>query len=68
MNLKNTTILLILLLAIMGLLIGIYYTEADNIEKTSENSEDTLFEDSNDIITINVQPKGKNESVLDNFT
>ena len=67
MNMKNTAILLIFLLAIIGLIMGVYYTEADNIEKTSSDNEELVFEDSNGTITITLEPNEKNESFVDKF-
>ncbi len=66
MNMKNATILLIFLLAVVGLIIGVYYTEVDNIEKTPQNNDDLIIEDSNGEITITLQTK-ENESFLDKF-
>ncbi len=65
MNMKNTTILLIFLLAILGLIIGVHYTEAEDIEKTSNDNDEAIFEGSNGEITITLEPKEKNESFID---
>ena len=65
MNMKETAILLIFLLAILGLIIGVYYTEADNIEKTSNDNGEIAFEGSSGEITITLEPKEKNESIID---
>ena len=65
MNMKETAILLIFLLAILGLIIGVCYTEADNIEKTSNDNGEIAFEGSGDKITITLEPKEKNESIID---
>lgn len=66
MNMKDTVILLILLLAVVGLIIGVYYTEADTIVNNSDNSEEVIYEDSNGIITITLEPK-ESESYLKGF-
>ncbi len=65
MNMKDTAILLIFLLAILGLIIGVCYTEADNIEKTSNDDEGITFEGSSGEITITLEPKEKNQSLID---
>ena len=65
MNMKDTAILLIFLLAILGLIIGVCYTEADNIEKTSKDDEGITFEGSSGEITITLEPKEKNQSLID---
>ncbi|WP_405268796.1 hypothetical protein [Methanobrevibacter sp.] len=67
MNMKNTAILLIFLLAVLGLIMGVCYTEADNIEKTSNDTEEVVLEDSNGTITITLEPKEKNQSLIDKF-
>ena len=67
MNMKNTAILLIFLLAVLGLIIGVCCTEPDNIEKSSNDAEEMVFEDSNGTITITLEPKEKNESFLEKF-
>ena len=65
MNTKDATILLIFLLAVMGLIIGVYYTESADIEKTHENSGEIIFEDVNGTITITLEPKEKTGNFLD---
>lgn len=67
MNMKNATILLIFLLAVIGLIIGVYYTEADNIEKTSQNDENLIFEDLNDNPAINLSVN-ENQSLYNFLT
>lgn len=67
MNMKDTAILLIFLLAVAGLMIGVYYTEADNIGQTSNDAEEIVFEDSNGEITITLEPTEKNESYIGQF-
>ena len=61
MDMKNTTILLIFLLCVLGLIIGVYYTEV------SESTQKVIHEDSNGTITINFVLKEKNESDLSKF-
>ena len=64
MNTKNTLILLIFLLSVLGLIMGVYYTESADAEKAHEASEDKVFEDPNGTIIITLE---KNESFLDGF-
>ncbi|MBR6993030.1 hypothetical protein [Methanobrevibacter sp.] len=65
MKMKDATILLIFLLAILGLIIGVCYTEAEDIEKPSNDNDEIAFEGSGDEITITLEPKEKNESIID---
>lgn len=67
MDMKNTVILLMFLLAILGLIVGVYYSEADDAGKTPKDSEKTLSEDSNSTITITIEPKEKNKRFIDEF-
>ena len=66
MDLKNTTILLILLLCVLGLTIGVYYTEASENIQPVEEYEEVVYVDSNGEITIHLEPLQKNESNLIN--
>ena len=65
MKMKDATILLIFLLAILGLIIGVCYTEAGDIEEPSNDNDEIAFEGSGDKITITLEPKEKNESIID---
>ena len=67
MNMKNATILLIFLLAVLGLILGVYYTEVANIEKTSNDNEQSVDEDPNGVVTVTLEPDQKNESSLDRY-
>ncbi len=67
MNMKDTVILLIFLLAIVGLIIGVYYTEVENIEKTSKDNEKLIYEDSNGVITITLEELERNDSFIDKY-
>ena len=64
---KNTAILLIFLLAVVGLIIGVYYTEVEDIGDASKNSEKLVYEDSDGVITITLDVKEKNESFIDKY-
>lgn len=61
---KNTTILLIFLLCILGLMIGVYQTEGSDDAVNLDNYEEVVLEDSNGTIIINLEPIEKNESFL----
>ena len=54
MNMKNTTILLIFLLCILGLMIGVYQTEVNDSSANLVNHEEVINEDSNGTITIHM--------------
>lgn len=60
MNMKNTAILLIFLLSVLGLIIGVYYTEDINVDKAAGESSDIVKEDSNGGITITSEKTGTN--------
>nr|WP_295162415.1 hypothetical protein [uncultured Methanobrevibacter sp.] len=64
MDMKNTTILLIFLLCILGLMIGVYQTEGSDDAVNLDNYEEVVLEDSNGTIIINLEPIEKNESFL----
>ena len=63
MNMKNTTILLIFLLCILGLMIGVYQTEVNDSSANLVNHEEVINEDSNGTITIHLELKEKNEKL-----
>lgn len=67
MDLKNTTILLIFLLCILGLIVGVYYTEASESAVNPDDYDEVIHEDSNGTITINLVLKENNESDLSKF-
>ena len=66
MDMKNTTILLIILLCILGLIMGVYYTEASESTVNPDDYDEVIHEDSNGTITIKLQLK-ENESSLNGF-
>ena len=67
MDMKNTTILLIFLLCVLGLIIGVYYTEASESTINLDDYKEVIHEDSNGTITINFQLKENNVSNLGKF-
>ena len=67
MDMKNTAILLMLLLCILGLMVGVHYTNTSDSFKEPDAYEEVIHEDSNGTITITLELTEKNESVLDKF-
>ena len=62
MDMKNTAILLIFLLCILGLMIGVYQTESSDSSINLDDYEEVVQEDSNGTITIDLVLKQNNES------
>jgi hypothetical protein len=54
MNMKNTVILLIFLLSILGLIMGVHFTEDTNSTATSDNNSDSINHDSNSSMTFTI--------------
>lgn len=52
MNMKNTVILLIFLLSIMGLIMGVYCTEGADSDGSQKYDSDVVVLDEDSIITI----------------
>ena len=67
MNMKNTVILLIFLLSILGLIIGVCYTEAADSDSAPQNSWERIYEDNDGIMTITLTENETKESNLNNF-
>lgn len=67
MNMKNTVILLIFLLAVAGLIIGVYYTEEANFEKNPQKSSELLYEDSDGVITVSFEKNENDNRYLADF-
>jgi hypothetical protein len=53
MNMKNTVILLLFLLCVLGLIIGVYYTELDESTQKVTKYEKTVTEE-NGIVQISI--------------
>ncbi|MER2013551.1 MAG: hypothetical protein ABS871_02790 [Methanobrevibacter sp.] len=66
MDLKNTAILLIFLLCIVGLIIGVYYTETSENAKPVEEYNEVVSVDPSGEITIHLEPIQENSSNLIN--
>ena len=67
MDMKNATILLIFLLCVLGLIVGVYYTEASESTINPNDYEEVIHEDPNGTITIDFVLKEKSESDLSKF-
>ncbi len=67
MNMKNATILLIFLLCVLGLIVGVYYTETSDSSASPDDYEEVVHEDPNGTITIHQELKEKKESDLIKF-
>ncbi|MBQ8017902.1 MAG: hypothetical protein IJ258_07320 [Methanobrevibacter sp.] len=61
MNMKNTVILLIFLLSVLGLIIGVYYSEDISSDNSQEDSLGEVSEDSSGVLAITLEKKEKNE-------
>ncbi|MBE6508509.1 MAG: hypothetical protein E7Z77_03745 [Methanobrevibacter sp.] len=66
MNTKDIAIILILLLAVLGLIIGAYYTESVNDSANTTNNGKIDYNNSSNVITIDIEPQLKNESSIAN--
>ena len=67
MNMKDTAILLIFLLSIVGLIIGVYYTIDVSSDDTHHSSWERIYEEHDGILTISLEKKEKNESYLNSY-
>ena len=63
MDMKNTVILLILLLSILGLIIGVHYT-ADDTNDVSQNSDKISLESDSQPIIIQLQNPGNQPNLI----
>lgn len=57
MDMKNTVILLIFLLAVLGLILGVFYTEDVSNFIDPEDTEVISIENGNETIIIHMEPK-----------
>ena len=64
MDMKNTVILLIFLLSVMGLVIGVHYTADDAID-AGQNSADNSLKIENNQIIIHLEKKENESSLID---
>lgn len=63
MNLKNTVILLLFLICILGLIIGVYYTELDESTQKITKYEKTVTEE-NGIVQISMDKIEHDEKIV----
>lgn len=63
MNMKNTVILLLFLLCVLGLVIGVYYTELDESTQKVTKYEKTVTEDDG-IVHISLDKIEKDEKTV----
>lgn len=55
MDMKNTTILLIFLLCVLGMIIGVHYTESSDSSQRPDEYEEAINEDSNETATTSLE-------------
>ena len=63
MDMKNTAIILMFLLCILGLIVGVYYTNASESAASPDDYEEVIHEDPNGTITIDLV-LNENDDVL----
>ena len=51
MNMKDTVILLIFLLSVLGLIIGVHYTEDISHDDADDDDSDSISEDTDSVLT-----------------
>ncbi|WP_458406289.1 hypothetical protein [Methanobrevibacter sp.] len=61
MNLKNTVILLIFLLSILGLIIGIYYSEDIKTDNSHTSQWKRTYEEYDSVLTVTLEKKENND-------
>lgn len=61
MNIKNTVILIIFLLSVLGLILGVYYTEEAGNADSHESSYERIYDEKNGVETVTLEKKEKNE-------
>ena len=54
MNMKNTVILLIFLLSVLGLIMGVYCTESADSDSPQDYGSDIVVVDENSITTVTI--------------
>lgn len=68
MNMKDTAILLIFLLSILGLIIGVYYSTDISSDNSHDGTWERIYEDSNGTITITLEKKEPENDLSEFFT
>ena len=67
MDMKNTAILLMFLLCILGLIVGVCCTEDSQGHSSLDGYDEVIHEDSNGTITISLELKENSEFDFDNL-
>ena len=62
MNMKNTAILLIFMLCVLGLMMGVYYSESNEPTLDTSDYDEIIQEDSNGTITIHLEKKNSEKN------
>ncbi len=65
MNMKNTVILLIFLLSVLGLILGVYYTSDVSSDNSQDSDADSISMDDDSDLTIT--PENNESNALDRF-
>lgn len=65
MNMKNTVILLLFLLSVLGIILGVYYTEADVDSVDAFDGKEVVTESDDGTITIIIEEPELNECTED---
>ena len=66
MNMKNTVVLLLFLLCILGLIIGVYYTELDESSQKVSKYEKTVTEEDG-IVHISLDKRQPDRKAVSNI-
>lgn len=64
MNMKNTAVLLLFLLCVLGLMIGVYYTESSAPTLDTSDYDEIIQEDANGTITIHLEKKNNEKNFV----
>jgi hypothetical protein len=67
MDTKNVAILLLLLLCVLGLAVGVYFSEVSPDSESPDDYESTVEVDPNGTITIHLEKKDNESSFLDKY-
>lgn len=65
MDMKNTVILLIFLLSVLGLILGVHYSETSNHSINLDDYNEVIHEDTNGTITISLEKKENENSIIE---
>lgn len=65
MDMKDAVILLIFLLSVLGLILGVHYTESSEPAPDLDNYDEVMHEDDNATITISLEKKENETSIIE---